>query len=304
MIKKLTDYYFEDWYFKLAAKDVEDRIDFFIGKRKTGEQVQYFVTISGSMLKQDISYKEPIVVMDEKEITIGESKFTTTKIVCDIEREGNVIKGEVEVTEPITLPTSFIKRGLMGPFDRFPLLKSHHDIPCLQGILKGSLVINGKSICFNDGKIYIEKSYGKSFPKVWIRSQCNHFKSANMAVMIGIARLPLVFEYYTAFAIPVFYKGKLEVFSNYNGGHIAKLYRYKDYIHLIVLQKNKMLEIRIYGDQESNRTSMHHSYDIRDVYLCKNAKIEVRLQQSNHIIFDEVGRYAELEIGGNTSKLK
>ena len=43
---------------------------------------------------------------------------------------------------------------------------------------------------------------------------------------------------------------------------------------------------------------------IRDVYACDTAKIEFSIMENNRMLFEEVGNLCELEMGGNTSKLK
>lgn len=43
---------------------------------------------------------------------------------------------------------------------------------------------------------------------------------------------------------------------------------------------------------------------IRDVYACDTAKIELLITEDGRTIFEEIGTLCELEMGGNTSKLK
>jgi len=297
---------FENWYFKLVDARKENTIGILIGVQITHQGEEAFVQVIGNGVSEDVSVNYPLesVKSKDEEIQIGDNYLGLQKITLNIEKEGLTLKGEVTFSNHKQLKESLWIPGLMGPYKYLPFLESYHEVVSLQNTLMGSLWINGKQIIFNEGKGYIEKDWGKTFPNIWLWAQCNHFKRQDVALMIGVARLPIFFNYYTSFAIPIYYKDQLEIFSNYNGAHIAKLYRYKGYVHLIVIQKSKILDIKIYGSDEVSCVTSRSSHMIRDVYACDTAKIELSITENGKTIFEEVGTLCELEMGGNTSKLK
>lgn len=303
---KRTKKGFISWYYNFIDKRKEKVIELTLVKYFESGDEQYYLLVECH--EEEISKKvilENSQIKWEKQAIIYDScHFTKEEIKIDIEVEGLCIKGCVAFKEMRGTKRSAWQAGIMGPFSYFPFLQSYHDVISLDHELAGSLTINGKEILFNDGKGYMEIEWGKAYPRVWIWSQCNHFKENDVALMVGVARMPLLWEYYTSFAVPVYYKGELVVFSNYNGGQIAKLYRYKSYVHLIITQKSKVLDLKIYGEEDVEHISARGSHMIRDVYSCQKAKMEIKITQNNQIILEDVGYCCQLEMGGNTSKLK
>ena len=312
--KKLTDLNkyrtsknrFENWYFKLVDAKRENILGILVGISITHQGEEVFIQVIGTGLSENVCVSYPLESVESKEteIQIGDNSLGLDQITLNIQTESFKLRGEITFTHHKRLQQSLWIPGLMGPYKYLPFLESYHEVVSLQHTLMGSLWLNEKHITFNEGKGYIEKDWGKSFPNIWLWAQCNHFKRQEVALMIGIARLPIFFNYYTSFAIPIYYKDQIEIFSNYNGGHISKLYRYKGYVHLIVTQKNKILDIKIYGSDEVSCITSRSSHMIRDVYACDTAKIEFSIMENNRMLFEEVGNLCELEMGGNTSKLK
>ena len=305
-LNKTSKNRFENWYFKLVDIMKENTLGILIGIHKTQQGDEAFVQIIGNGISENICINYPLesVKSKETEIQIGDNLLGLQQITLNIQKEGFKLRGELILSNHKQLKQSLWLPGLMGPYKYLPFLESYHEVISLQHTLMGSLWLNERQIIFNEGKGYIERDWGRAFPNVWLWAQCNHFKRQDVALMIGVARLPIFFNYYTCFAIPIYYKGQVEIFSNYNGGHLAKLYRYKGYVHLIVTQKNKILDIKIYGSDEVSCVTSRSSHMIRDVYACDTAKIELLITENGKTVFEEVGTLCELEMGGNTSKLK
>ncbi|MBU3805138.1 MAG: tocopherol cyclase family protein [Candidatus Cellulosilyticum pullistercoris] len=297
---------FENWYFKLVDAKEENVLGILVEVQMTEQGTEAFLQVVGNQINENICVSYPLESVQSKdtEIQIGENHLGLQQMTLNIQKGDFTLKGEISFSGHKPLKQSLWIPGLMGPYKYLPFLESYHEVLSLQHTLMGSLWLNEKQITFNEGKGYIEKDWGKAFPNVWLWAQCNHFKRKDVALMIGIARLPIFFDYYTSFAIPIYYNDQLEIFSNYNGGHIAKLYRYKGYVHLIVTQKNKILDIKIYGSDEVSCVTSRSSHMIRDVYACDTAKIEFSITENGNVIFEEVSTLCELEMGGNTSKLK
>lgn len=301
-----TKNYFENWYFRLVDANKEKVVEILVGKSMGEKGTEAFIQIMGEGIEEPICMTYPVekMINTQKGIQIEENSFGAEGIELNLSSEKFSLKGEMSFHHHKMLKQSFWLPGLMGPFKYLPFLESYHEVICLDHVIMGNLVLNEKTLSFDKGKGYIEKDWGKTFPKVWVWAQCNHFEKHDMAVMIGIARVPIFLEYHTGFAIPIFYNDKLEVFSNYRGGQIAKLYRYKGYIHLIVTQKNMVLDIKIYGSDEISCTTSRSTHMIRDVYSCEQSKIEIKMMKDNQVIFEDIGQWCALEMGGNTSKLK
>lgn len=297
---------FENWYFKLVDEEKEITLGILVEMNTTKKGKEALIQVMGNTINDEVCIYYPVesVKTGEEEIQIGDNVLGLNQIILNIEKEDFGLKGELALNHHKRLKQSLWIPGLMGPYKYLPFLESYHEVISLQHTLTGSLWLNNKQIIFNEGKGYIEKDWGKSMPNVWLWAQCSHFKRKDVALMVGVARLPIFFDYYTCFAIPIYYKDQVEIFSNYNGGHLSKLYRYKGYVHIIITQKSKILDIKIYGSDEKSCMASKSSHKIRDVYACDAAKIELSITENGQIIFEEIGTLCELEMGGNTSKLK
>lgn len=303
---KKTKNGFVIWYYNLIDPKKETLMEIEIGRKNEAGNSEYYMLIESNekAFTREIKFIPEMVKWGNEEICLGNSSFNMQHINLDLEEEGYYIKGNISFTGIIGTNKSRWQSGIMGPFRYWPFLNSYHEVASLTQQVSGTVTVNGKTIDFDYGKGYMEKEWGKQHPKAWIWAQCNHFKENDIALMAGVARMPFLWEYYTTFSVPVYYNGRLEIFSTYNGGQIAKLYRYKGYVHLIITQKSKVLDLKIYGEDEVELVSAYSSHRIRDVYQCPMAKIEIKLMQSNQIILDDVGYCCNIEMGGNTSKLK
>lgn len=295
---------FEEWYFKIL--DIKQRKNI-IGqisiKEKNGENYgtcHLMYTIDEEQKEETITIQN--VQINKNGLSWENNTITKNKVQIDIDSH---CKGELVIEDVIDTKKSLIKPGVMGYYQYLPKLEFYEDIITLQGKIKGGLYVNGKAIDFNGGSYYLQRQWGNKYPNVWLWAECNGFqKKKNLALNIGVARLKLWFNYYTAFAIPVYYDNQVEIFANYNGGQIAKLYRYKGYVHLIIIQKEKLLDVKIYGRDELECVLDKETHGIRDVYGCNRVKLEIKMTQNGKVILEDMSLGCNIEMGGNTSKLK
>ena len=298
---------FEDWYIKILDANQEHMMIYII---RTGSKL---AAHEGSFqILEDINgeqslYSIPItnVKSSKEEILFDGSKINKNEIRLQLKQGDLSLIGELELKDIVDLEKSYWKPGLMGFYKHIPFLEFYQEILVLNGTILGKIQVGEKEIDFSGGSCYIQMQWGREFPNIWILAQCNRWiNNKDIALMLGITRLKLFFNYYTAFAIPVYYNNQLEIFSNYNGGHITKLYRYKGYVHLVITQKDKLLDIKIYGRDEIECTSIKETHGIRDVYEGNRVKIEVKISKQGMTLLECTSLECSIEMGGNTSKLK
>lgn len=295
---------FEEWYFKILditqKKVIIGQVSVKENQSKNSGVCHLVYNVDGEEKQDSIQIHD--INIGKNGISWESNIISKNKVQMDIDR---AFKGELIIENITDTKQSFIKPSVMGYYQYLPRLAFYEDVVTLQGKIKGMLSINGIDADFSGGSYYLQRQWGNKYPNVWLWAQCNGFKKKkNLALTIGVARLKLWFNYYTAFAIPICYDNKVEVFSNYNGGQIAKLYRYKGYVHLIVTQKNKLLDIKIYGRDEIECVLDKETHGIRDVYGCNRVKLEVKLTENGKVILEDMSLECNIEMGGNTSKLK
>ena len=298
--------YFERWHIYLVDALKQNMINIIMGIIMEGKEKCAFIQVNSniSYLNHTIKYPVEAFSYTKDSIMIENNMLSREYIQLDLNEETFSIKGKVVFSGGKQLETRFWKPGLMGPFKLLPFLNSYHEVLSLSHIVMGELDFNGQNVNFDEGKGALDKDWGKSFPNVWIWMQCNHFQQHDAALMVGIARMPVWWNYHTAFAMPFYFNDKIEVYANYTGAQIAKLYRHKSYIHLIITEKSKVIDLKMFGKDDVPLMASPMSHLIRDVYESPEAKVEVKVTQSGRVIFEDVGDCAHLKIGGNTSKLK
>lgn len=299
--------YFEDWYLKIVDAKNESVLGITIHLDRVNEKNEGMLQLVYDTGVDRKKFSSPIqdIKSDKEELLFGENKIGAKSFSVNIKNEDMVLEGDLVINEVIDLNQSFLKPGLMGPYKHIPMQEFYEEVLALHGIITGELYINGEKLDLNAGRYYLQKQWGSRFPNIWLWAQCSGCeKKKDLSLAVGIARLKVLFNYYTAFAIPIYYDDQVEIFSNYNGGHIAKLYRYKGYVHLIITQKDKMLDLKIYGRDEMECISSKVIHGIRDVYECDRVKMEIKITQNGNILLEDTSLECSIEMGGNTSKLK
>jgi hypothetical protein len=81
----------------------------------------------------------------------------------------------------------------------------------------------GESIDFNNGRGYIEKDWGQSFPEAYVWMQSNHFSSQGISIKASVASIPWIGKSFTGFITGVWVHNRLYRFTTYNQTRLIKL---------------------------------------------------------------------------------
>lgn len=136
------------------------------GKSNTGKFIQ--------VITENFSAKVPF--------TNGNS-FSEKGIVLDIQTPEFSLTGKIRYWNPAP-----IRYDIMGPFRFFPM-ECRHGIVSMCHDLDGKVILNGEEIDFTEGKGYIEKDSGCSFPSSYTWIQANDFP-VDCSVMAAVAEIP------------------------------------------------------------------------------------------------------------------
>lgn len=298
---------FEDWYIRLVDAKGEKIVSCNMRLNKISSSMQGSLkcTYDIGERKGSISVSVTDVMSDETGVHFGQSVINKENIILDVQNAEGALSGHLELEHVVDLNRSFLQPGMMGIYKYVPFMEFYQEVVVLRASTVGVINVDGEEVDFTGGSCYIQKQWGSKFPNIWVWAQCSGFDDANDTTLtLGIARLKVLFNYYTAFTIPIYYNEQVEIFSNYNGGQIAKLYRYKGYLHLIITQKDKLLDVKIYGRDELECISSKETHGIRDVYECDKVKMEVKISEKGNMLWEGTSLGCHIEMGGNTSKLK
>ncbi|KAJ3306111.1 hypothetical protein HDV03_000345 [Kappamyces sp. JEL0829] len=123
------------------------------------------------------------------------------------ERRDLAIRGSVQFSDLVRLPSSLYSPGIMGPLGYIPVLECYHGVVSVHHRTSGEVAFYNRDgslesrVDVSRGSGYIEKDHGYNFPKSWIWLQTHSFKkpaSQGSAFMLSIANVPLLSDIGTA----------------------------------------------------------------------------------------------------------
>ncbi|MCK9217769.1 MAG: hypothetical protein M0P77_07630 [Firmicutes bacterium] len=225
--------YFEGWYFKQVSWDAENIISIIPGISKDPLDPHCFVqviTLFNGLSNHEILrthyYKYSIdefKIKDEPfRLVVGDSLFDSKGIMLNLKNESCRIKGDIKFSPFTKIRRKITSPSAMGYFAYFNFMECNHDIISMNHSLNGKLMINEKEIDLNQGKGYIEKDWGMSFPREYIWLQSNHFGEDSASIMLSIARIPFLGMEFQGFICNLTLNGREFRFATYNNSKIIK----------------------------------------------------------------------------------
>ena len=195
--------YFEGWYYKQVSNNGKQIISLIPGislsETDSHSFVQYILTIHGENNKKTtetgyISY--PLSSFDYQQkpfqLKIGPNVFTESKAEVKLNNEKISIEGTVTFGEFTPIKHTVLTPNIMGIFSYFPMMQCFHGIVSMNHSLSGSFNVNGERINFSGGKGYIERDWGKSFPREYVWIQSNHFENNDTSLFFSEAHIPFM----------------------------------------------------------------------------------------------------------------
>jgi tocopherol cyclase len=229
---KKKDRYFEGWYYKLVSEDESYTLAFIpgvsINKKDPHAFVQVFIskteksetklsTFYIRYLMTDFSYGH-----DDFWVRIGKNYFSKDKISIDIQNDQVKIFGILSIEGSKPIKKTLLMPNIMGPFGYLSFMECYHGIVSMTHQLDGIFKISDQIVSFHEGKGYIEKDWGKSFPRAYVWLQSNHFKDQKTSFMFSYADIPFLGFYFKGLIANLLYQGKEYRFATYNFAKIKK----------------------------------------------------------------------------------
>ena len=215
--------FFEGWYFKEVSGAGDVVVSFIPGYSTVeGDEhafVQYILVKDDEVKSGYMRYplSDFKYWADPFRVEIGSCVFGIDGLSVDIEDAGFVFKGSVGFGKFQGIEQSLYAPNIMGPFAYIPNMECNHGVISLGHELNGSLMIADEFVNFDGGHGYLEKDWGRSFPKKYIWLQCNSFPSGS-SLILSIADIPFAGFKFDGF-IGVFHDGVREYrFATYLGG--------------------------------------------------------------------------------------
>lgn len=299
--------YFEGWYFKVVNES----------------ETKAFAIIPGIAIDHQGKGQAFIQVLDGKKQTaqyhkFGIDRFSPSPHRFNIAIQNNKfsrqflqldlpgLKGELHFSNPVPWPNRWYSPGIMGPYTFLPLMECYHGIVSMDHEITGQIEVEGEVLDFNNGRGYIEKDWGQSFPSAYIWLQSNHFSQPGISVKVSVAKIPYLGYSFVGFIAGVWLGDQLIQFTTYNRSVLRKSTIDTEKVELVMENKKFRLEILIRRETATALASPILGLMDGRIEESMNGRIEVNLvdNESGQSIFNDIGRNAGLEVAGKIEEIR
>jgi len=294
--------YFEGWYFKIVDKStlntfcVIPSVSYGKSPSESKATIQILEGESSNSYNFDFNIDDFHFSKDSFEINIGENYFSKDKLSINIDRDGHTIKAELSFKDLTPWPVTTFSPGVMGWFAFIPFMECYHGVLSLTHTVQGFTQIDKENIDFTQGKGYMEKDYGSSFPKSWIWMQSNHFKNNGTSLMCSIANIPFIKGSFTGFICGLYFNGTLYKFATYTGAKLAYVDTSGDMVSICLRNKSQELQIEGRTKNAGKLLSPKNGIMEGEVLESLTAKVHIKLYE----IIGEVKTLIYEDSGSNT----
>ena len=301
-----TKRYFEGWYFKVVNADESKAFAFIPGIAMdiNGNQQAFIQVMDGKERtaeyhKFDATEFHP--TFGKFEVDIADNFFSSSSLRLNLP----LIQGELHFSQLTPWPSSWYSPGIMGPYSFVPFMECYHGILSMNHNIEGQLIIHGETIDFTNGRGYMEKDWGQSFPSAYFWMQSNHFSQPGISVKASVANIPWLGGSFIGFIAGVWLHGELIQFTTYNGSKLLKSFANKNKVVLIFENKHYKLEIRAHREISTKLASPISGFMDGRIEESMTSTIDVQLfdKKKHNIMLLDVGRNAGLEVAGDINKI-
>ena len=206
---------------------------------------------------------------------------------------------------PVPWPNHWYSPGIMGPYTFLPFMECYHGIVSMDHGIDGQIEVDGETLDFGNGRGYIEKDWGQSFPSAYIWLQTNHFSQPGISLKVSVAKIPYLGYSFVGFIAGLWLGDRLIQFTTYNRSVLRK--SEIDTEKVVVVMENKKFRLEILVLREAATALASPILGLMDgrIEESMNARVEVNLvdRKSGKSIFNDVGRNAGLEVAGKIEEI-
>ena len=304
-----TRRYFEGWYYKIVSPEEDLALAFIpgIAMSDDGERHAFVQIMDGTHCRADYHRYEASEFRPAEgrfALEVGNNFFSADKMRLDLPG----ISGEIHFRNAVPWPKMLGAPGIMGWYSFVPFMECNHGVVSMHHELEGYLnlpasIAPSRKVDFTGGKGYLEKDWGRSFPRAYVWMQTNHFDHTGQAsLMASVAHIPWLSSHFVGFISGLWLEGRLFKFATYTG---AKKHLEIGQDTATLIFKSPRLELRILARHGPGSALV---FPISGEMTGKineslQATIEVELLENGQRIFADTGRHAGLELAGEVREV-
>lgn len=307
---KKKNHYFEGWYFKCVDEAAKNVMAFIpgISYGESSEESHAFIQVIDASRKRSGYFSFPVSAFkyaeDSLELNIGDNYFSTKGLALSLENHDMSYKGYIGFIKPQLFPRSLFCPGIMGPFSFLSFMECYHGVVHVNNQLTGSLIIDQQEQSFENGKGYIEKDWGTSFPENWIWVQCNHFTIPDMSFMLSYAHIPFLGRSFNGLISFFSTNNKVYKLATYNGARVSFLEYKNDILSVIAEGPNYTLNMAAAVKPGNMLKAPKRGVMTNNIIESMTSEIDLSfISKKGKLIFSGKGDFTGVEIAGSFSDM-
>jgi tocopherol cyclase len=246
-----TKGYFEGWYFKFVSPRGQT-LALIPGVSLGKDDPHGFIQIiDGNRGSTDyIRFPLEDIVFEQKpfRVGVGGNSFSLTSLELG---DRIPVIGRIELSHLRTYKTTLLRPGIMGWYRYVPGMECYHGLISTGHDLKGELLHGENAISFTNGRGYIEKDWGSSFPDSYIWMQSNSFEKKEVSFMLSHAHIPWFGNYFWGFLGYLDLGSEIITFSTHT----------RSVLHLLSQDENSVT-LRIKGRRSIYKDSLNKGEEL------------------------------------------
>jgi tocopherol cyclase len=275
--------YFEGWYFRLLGSDGERALAVIpgISYPRGGEPSAFVqvITADGRVRYFEYAAEEFRFSQHRFGIEIGPNHFGEHGLSLDCAGADGAVVAEIGFGDWTPWPVTFLDPGIMGRYRFVPQMECYHGVLSMDHALSGIVAIDGEEVRYDGGRGYVEKDWGRSFPRAWGWAQCNSVATEGTALTFSVAHIPWLGSAFTGFIAGLRHDGVLHPFSTYNGARVTHLDVHEGEAAVTLATRDLELSVALSGAQPGALRSPVLGAMSGTAYESLGGRCEVRLQR-------------------------
>jgi tocopherol cyclase len=296
----LTRRYFEGWYYKMVSPDGAQAYAVIPGISHGADgQSHAFIQVMDGTRCRAVYHRFEVQEFQPSahtfELRLGRNYFSKDRLQLHLPD----FQADIHMSGLSAWPKMLGAPGIMGWYSFVPFMQCFHGIVSMDHRLEGYM--SGPEAGrteFSGGKGYMEKDWGRSFPKAYVWMQCNHFVGMERSSLIAsVAHIPWLGSYFIGFISGFLLEGRLFKFATYTG---ARKYLRLEGEHLELIYRSSRQELRIRAAQAPGTAliSPVSGEMTGKINESLQATLQVELWEKGQRIFEGIGQHAGLEVAG------
>ncbi|MDO9629060.1 MAG: tocopherol cyclase family protein [Acholeplasmataceae bacterium] len=298
--------YFEGWYYKLVSHDEKYTLAFIPGVSINDQDTHAFIQVFISQtVEKETKLKSHYFRFRIEEfeyshqqffVRIGSNFFSKERISIDLSSTHIKVFGNIVITETTPLKKTILAPNIMGLFGYLNFMECYHGVVSMSHQINGILKINSSPVSFHLSKGYIEKDWGKSFPRAYVWMQSNHFSNSNTSFMFSYADIPFIGLYFKGLIANLIYEGKEYRFATYNFAKVKLEEIRNNHVHYVLKKGRYKLDIEAASTTQIGLASPKNGMMVNQIKEGLSGFIRIKLYKGKTLIFEDKGNHAGIEI--------